>query len=136
MPKVDRVMREIIDMPITRGDRADDLEVARQCKRKLVRQISVFNNSVSQLIGVYDQKYGKLTQGSDARAFREFLLNAPHLFVELGEKFGGLAHIESFWRFRFPKKRNTPMRADEVLPIFADFMLSVGLTTEGIDVAA
>jgi hypothetical protein len=136
MPKVDRVMREIIDLPVTRGDRSDDMEMARQCKRKLVRQISVINSSVSQLIGVYDQKYGQLTQGSDARAFREFLLNAPHLFVELGEKFGGLAHIESFWRFRFPKKRSTPMRADEALPLFADFMLSVGLSTDGIDVAA
>ena len=43
-----------------------------------------------------------LTQNSDPTAFRDFLLKAPAMFNELGERLGGIEHILSFWRFRFP----------------------------------
>ena len=136
LPKVKAVLKEIVELPVVRGERIEDLEMARQSKRRLVRQIALFSAQVTDSIRLYDQKYENLTKGNDAQSFREFLLNAPGLFVDLGEKFGGLAHIESFWRFRFPKRHVMPMRADEALPILNDFMLSVGLAADGLDTAA
>ena len=34
--------------------------------------------------------------------FREFLLGAPALFLEIGEKMGAMSHVTSFWQYRFP----------------------------------
>lgn len=136
LPRVRSVLREIVELPVVRGDRPDDIELSNQCKRRLAHQISQINAQVAETIGLYDQKYASLTRDNDAQSFREFVLAAPHLFVELGEKFGGVAHIESFWRFRFPKRRIEPIRADEVLPIFSDFMMSVGIDSDDLDYAA
>ena len=41
------------------------------------------------------------------KTFRDFLLRAPYMFLELGEKMGAISHIVSFWRYRFPPGRDT-----------------------------
>ena len=53
------------------------------------------------------------------KTFRDFLLSAPYMFLELGEKMGAISHIVSFWRYRFPKDRTLAGRrrgADHHLP--------------------
>jgi hypothetical protein len=130
LPQVKAVFREIVDLPVIRGDRAEDVEVVRQYKRKLGNQISTVSRKVAQSVSIYDRKYATLTSGTDPEQFRNFLLEAPHMFVDLGESFGGLSHIESFWRYRFPRKQVTPIRADEAMPILADFATSVGLSED------
>ena len=55
------------------------------------------------------------------KAFRDFLLSAPHLFLELGEKMGAISHIVSFWRYRFRKGVPPRADADELCAIFQDF---------------
>jgi hypothetical protein len=54
--------------------------------------------------------------------FRDFLLSAPHLFVNLGEKIGVISHIVSFWRFRFPDKASLTVDGEELSMIFQDFI--------------
>jgi hypothetical protein len=55
------------------------------------------------------------------------------MFTTLGERIGGVSHIASFWRYRFPA--NTPLTAslDEMMDILQDFEASLGLE---IDLAA
>ena len=43
-----------------------------------------------------------LVEKQTPKTFRDFLLSAPHMFLELGEKLGAISHIVSFWRYRFP----------------------------------
>lgn len=57
-------------------------------------------------------------------------MRAPRMFVDLGEKLGGLGHIISFWKFRFPKRRLVPVDAESVISLFGDFLISVGLSAE------
>ena len=75
---------------------------------------------VSQTLKYYDHAYAGLTQRGDPLAFRDFLLEAPHLFSKLGDQLGAIQHIVSFWRFRF-NKDSPPVQVDELIDIFMDF---------------
>ena len=55
------------------------------------------------------------------RSFRDFLLNAPRLFHDLGEHVGALQHIVSFWRFRFPTGTEGKITPTELCEIFTEF---------------
>ena len=75
---------------------------------------------------IYDSAYANLTQNSDPTAFRDFLLQAPDMFNELGERLGGIEHIISFWRFRFPGGKMPVISPEELTDMFMDFEGSVG----------
>ena len=64
-------------------------------------------------------------------ALCDFLLNAPSMFLELGEKMGSMSHIASFWRYRFPDGAPKLADADELMSIFLDFAQSFGLDAPG-----
>ena len=55
------------------------------------------------------------------KTFRDFLLSAPYMFVELGEKMGVISHIVSFWRYRFPAGVQPKIDAEELTAVFTDF---------------
>lgn len=76
---------------------------------------------VAATLQVYDDAYANLTKNGRPLAFREFLLDAPHLFTELGERIGVLNHINSFWRFRFPEGQPRRVSVEELLDILMDF---------------
>ena len=82
--------------------------------------------SVRLTLGIYDSAYQQLTQQSDPAAFRDFLLRAPTLFNELGERLGAIEHIVSFWRFRFPAGRRPMVTPAELASVFTDFESSLG----------
>jgi len=46
---------------------------------------------------------------------------APAMFLEMGEKIGGISHIVGFWNHRFPKGAPDRVDGDELLSIFQDF---------------
>ena len=79
-----------------------------------------------KLLDVYDTAYRGLTRGGEPLAFREFLMNAPHFFLELGETLGVLSHVVSYWKFRFKKGAPSQVNAVELNDILMDFDL--GLT--------
>jgi hypothetical protein len=76
---------------------------------------------VKDTLAVYDAAYHSLTANGEPREFRDFLLKAPSLFNELGERLGGIEHILSFWRFRFPSGRAAQVSPDELADLFKDF---------------
>jgi hypothetical protein len=69
----------------------------------------------------YDDAYSSLTSKSDPLAFRQFLLTAPSMFKELGERLGVVSHIISYWSYRFPNAKALPIPAADLLRIFSDF---------------
>ena len=107
----------------TTGDDAANLAEARGSVRKAVLSAC---RSVKSTLDVYDEAYAALTHKSDACVFRDFLLKAPILFHELGERLAAIEHIISFWRFRFPKDKAATISAVELKDIFADFEGSLG----------
>jgi hypothetical protein len=134
MPKIGAIAREISSVPIRNGA-PDEMKFLTASKKRLVNKMAETIADVGHSLATYDTFYGKLVYDGQPEVFRDFLLRAPEMFVELGEKLGGLAHIASFWRFRFPPGRVMPVDVNLALSIFMDFMLSIGLTVEEADAA-
>ena len=65
------------------------------------------------------------------KTFRDFLLSAPYMFLELGEKLGAISHIVSFWRYRFPSGASHAIDGDELSAIFQDFSSGFGEKLQG-----
>jgi hypothetical protein len=126
LPRIAPVLQEIANIkpvgPQTEEDRAY-LIAARETLRKA---LTASCKSVRVTLGIYDNAYQRLTQQSDPAAFRDFLLRAPTLFNELGERLGAIEHIVSFWRFRFPTDRRPMVTPAELASVFADFESSLG----------
>jgi hypothetical protein len=72
--------------------------------------------------------YASLIEQQNPKLFREFLLGAPKLFLDIGEKMGAMSHITSFWQYRFPAGAPKVVDAEELVTIFQDF--TKGVTAE------
>jgi hypothetical protein len=78
-------------------------------------------DDIRDIIKVYDTAYDTLIAERDPRKFREFLLGAPALFLEIGEKMGTLSHMTSFWKYRFPEGASRTADCEELTAIFHEF---------------
>ena len=83
-----------------------------------------FSKSIP-VVKVYDEAYEAMTKQGDPIRFRDFLLQAPRLFNELGDRLGAIDHVISFWRFRFPQGKKVLITPEELADIFADFEQSL-----------
>ena len=92
-----------------------------QAKQTILTGAKKGSDDIKNIIKVYDTAYDTLISERDARRFREFLLGAPGLFVEIGEKMGSLSHITSFWKYRFPAGAPRTVDCEELTAIFQDF---------------
>ena len=75
---------------------------------------------------MYDSSFADLVKNQAPKTFRDFLLSAPFMFLELGEKLGAISHIVSFWRYRFPQGGKINIDAEELSAIFQDFSSGFG----------
>ena len=92
---------------------------------RLAKAIARACETVRVTLKVYDDAYADLTRNGRPQSFRDFLLKAPGLFYELGERLGGVQHIVSFWRFRFPEGSRLKIGAEELFDLLADFESSL-----------
>jgi len=95
-------------------------------RRRIIEMVRDSGNYVTRALAVYDSSFGDLVTHQAPKTFRDFLLSAPHMFVELGEKLGAISHIVSFWQYRFPQRGAVSIDAEELLAIFQDFSSSFG----------
>lgn len=130
LPKISAVAKEIGGIRVTRVSRNEELQYIVSVKRQLLKQINLIVRDVDKTLAVYDSFYADLVRHGQPRSFREFLMRAPDMFSELGEKIGGLGHITSFWRYRFPRRTIAPVDAEHLTSIFHDFMVSAGISLD------
>jgi hypothetical protein len=90
-------------------------------KRRIIELVRDNNQHISKVLDVYDESFAGLIASGTPKTFRDFLLSAPFMFLELGEKMGAISHIVSFWRYRFPKDKPVLIDAEELGTIFHDF---------------
>ena len=74
----------------------------------------------------YDQAFNALVVGKDPGAFRNFLLKAPALFIEVGEDLAAINHICSFWDYRLPPKVPNRLEVDDAYDIYREFAAALG----------
>jgi hypothetical protein len=104
-------------------------EYIDEARERIIRAVQANRRAVEGALAVYNKAYEGLTRAGDPLAFRRFLLQAPAMFLQLGEKLGVIDHIVSFWAYRFPPGKATAIPPQELMDIFLDFEESLGLTT-------
>jgi hypothetical protein len=90
-------------------------------RRNIIEMVRDNGNHVTKALTVYDTSFADLVAHQAPKTFRDFLLSAPYMFLELGEKLGAISHIVSFWRYRFPPEAPSLVDAEELSAIFQDF---------------
>lgn len=124
-PALKEVMAEFGKLQIV-GPRDQDLSVHLNATRaRLQVNLDRYARAALGAITVYDQAFAQLTSDGKATKFRDFLLDAPHMFLALGERTGTISHITSFWRYRFPKGSPLKATAEEIMDLMQDFEVSL-----------
>jgi hypothetical protein len=127
LPQIGNVLRELRSI---RPSNVQSIEAGlyiTDAKKRIADSVRTAGQDVSVSLKTYDAAYEQLVANSNPRAFREFLLSAPQMFLDLGEKIGAISHISSFWRFRFPRDQAVRIDAEELIAIFQDFETSFGI---------
>jgi hypothetical protein len=126
-PRIVKVLRDIkVIRPVGKID-SEQAQFLNEIKRSLILGVKASSEDVRRVLAVYDNAYAQLTERQDPKVFREFLLDAPSLFVELGEKIGLMSHVASFWQYRFPEGAPRAADVDELVTMFQDFTQSFGM---------
>lgn len=100
---------------------ADTRAYISAARGRLWDKLGLACDAVKATLDIYDRAYAGLTSRADPGAFRDFLLSAPAMFSELGERLGVVQHIVTFWRFRFPPGSPQLVTPDELAEIFGEF---------------
>jgi hypothetical protein len=105
---------------------AEQLFYLNSAKESIIRAVRDNRDAIRGIVAVYDNAYAGLIERRQPQIFREFLLGAPGLFLELGEKIGAMSHVTSFWNYRFPPGLPRVADAEELTLILHDFAQSLG----------
>lgn len=109
---------------------AEQSETAASMIRQIAAAVSGYHQSIQAHIALYDGSYNKLTRQQDPAGFREFLMRAPRLFIEMGDLVSMLEHTTGFWAFR--SKQISPQRfmGEDYLELLGDLRDGLGVGTE------
>jgi hypothetical protein len=120
-PDVMGILREVKEIRPTGSIDVEQRAYLTTARRSIIEMVRDYGQHISRMLNVYDASFGSLVASQSPKTFRDFLLSAPHMFLELGEKMGAISHIVSFWRYRFPKDQPSLVNAEELSTIFQDF---------------
>ena len=79
---------------------AKDQAYVRRARRRVADWLELALEQALECLEVYDAAYGAFTQNRKPQAFREFVLNAPELFLHLSDKMSALSHCVAVWQRR------------------------------------
>jgi hypothetical protein len=120
LPDVSRVADAIGNVRPRGG--TDNQTLAHIDKARTALRASILGalEAARKSLRFYDTAFDGLI-GGRPQAFRDFLLSAPAMFCDLGERLGAVNHIVSFWNFRFPQGKMPTVTGPELIDILADF---------------
>jgi hypothetical protein len=127
-PRIGEVLREVRNIQPTNIQTPEVTQYINDSRRRIIEAVKAAGHDVGGTLKTYDEAYAQLVANDNPQAFRDFLLSAPRMFLELGEKIGAISHIASFWKYRFPKGQAVRADAEELMAIFQDFESGFGLT--------
>jgi hypothetical protein len=127
-PKLIRALRDIKTIRPTGKVTFEEKNILDDSKNTILRGAKFNTQEIRRIIAIYDGAYAELIERQNPKLFREFLLGAPKLFLDIGDKMASMSHITSFWNYRFPAGALKGVEAEELIAIFQDF--ARGLTAE------
>lgn len=95
-----------------------------RAQRTIKQEIISTTVDVRCTLQIYDNAYEALTENGNPLAFKNFLIEAPTLFAQLGEQIGAIQHIISFSDYQFGS-RSFSITGDELMEILMDFQMSL-----------
>jgi hypothetical protein len=120
LPDVTRVADAIATIRPRGGSDSETLANIDKTRNSLRGAILSALEAARKSLRYYDAAFDGLIGGRPT-AFREFLLSAPAMFCDLGERLGAVNHIVSFWNFRFPQGKLPTVTGPELIDILVDF---------------
>jgi len=120
-PELAAVAKDLKILRVVGAHSSEEMRAIVEGKRRVMYSIIRARQDVAAAVATYDSAYGDLVERGKPNSFRDFLLNAPSMFIDLGERIGALSHIVSFWKFRFRQHKNLVGDVEELLSIFHDF---------------
>ena len=115
------VLNEIVTIQ-ARGPKSPDTQAYLSGARERIKaKLVQAHANVKALLNVYNEAYRSLTAENKPLGFRNFLLSAPSMFLQLGEQLGAIQHVISFWSYRMPKGKPRFISYDELADLFLDF---------------
>jgi hypothetical protein len=130
-PDVMGVLREINAIKPQGAVTPEEMVFLSTARRTIIELVRDNGQQVHKALSVYDSAFSDLVANQSPRTFRDFLLSAPYMFLDLGEKLGAISHIVSFWRYRFPPGGESNVDAEELSAIFQDFCGGFGEKIKG-----
>lgn len=130
-PHVRPILDEIMNVKAVGPADGEARATIAACKTRLIKCITGACDTVRTTLKVYDDAYGDLTRNGQPGTFRDFLIKAPTLFYELGERLAAVQHVVSFWRFRFPAGQRAKPSYEELADILVDFEASLAFEPVG-----
>lgn len=127
---IDQVALEISSIAPRGAKDADATQYLPEARQRIRATVGQTIARAQTALDVYDTAYVGLTEGGKPMGFRDFLLTAPSMFIELGECLGGVQHIISFWRYRFPLGKARMISPSELMDVFLDFEDNLILSAE------
>lgn len=109
---------------------SEQAETAAVLTRQIAATVMGYHQSIQANIGTYDSSYNRLTRHQDPNGFREFLMRAPHLFIEMGDLVSMLEHTTGFWRFRSKDIHPQRFMGNDYLELLGDLRDGLGVTIE------
>lgn len=109
-----------------RGATPHDLELLNHCKQKIVGSAGERWQNLAKVVATYRSQVREFTQEGQPQNLRQFLLDAPGLFAELGDDISAVEHVCSYWRFWRPKGEFIGlMSAGDGLDVLPEFCSSL-----------
>lgn len=104
--------------------------LAESLKSSIIKVVS----DCKGIMSCYDNAFDDLVDRAKAAAFRQFLLESPQMFIQLGHMMGVISHIGTFWRYRFPKTTKPQMNAEDYEDMLSEFVSSLSYNPKGLGI--
>jgi hypothetical protein len=120
-PDVMKVLRQIREIRPHGAITPEQQAFLPGARRNIIELVRDCGTDVNKVLEIYDSSFEDLVAHQAPKTFRDFLLSAPYMFLDLGEKMGAISHLVNFWRHRFPPGAPALIDAEELSIIFQDF---------------
>jgi hypothetical protein len=105
----------------------DQIDEANAMIRSISTGVLACAKSVQASLLAYDTAYRGLTQTQDPVGFRQFLLRAPQMFLDLGEAVGLLEHSVDYWGYRSKAIEPRRFSGDDYLMLISELKEGLGV---------
>ncbi len=125
-PDVIKVLRQLNEIEPVGGASTEQKAYFANARRTIIEMVRDNSQYVNKALSLYDKSFCDLVEHQTPKTFRDFLLSAPYMFLELGEKLGAISHMVGFWKHRFPHGKPATIDPEELVTVLQDFASGFG----------